>query len=105
MALTVSERVEIAESGGVFSRKVKGALVKHAKYILRNPESTYDFRSLASLVVNDPEAYVVRFAIAILTEPIHDDKASDAEITDGEVQAAVAELWPVFSPILSEPPQ
>lgn len=101
MALTLSERTEIAEANGVFCRRVKGALVKHAKYVLRLPAPDLSHQTLASLVVNEPNAYVTRFAIALLTEPVNDNINSDAEITDGGVQDGVAELWQVFAPILT----
>lgn len=100
MPLTLSERTEIAHQVGPFQRRVMGALVKHAKWVIRTETQPDSAKALARLVLNDPGMFVSRFGLALLTEPMYDGIESDSDVGDTNVTDTVGELWLLFAPTI-----
>lgn len=97
-ALNYLERVTALNQGEPTRRRLEGALAKTAKVKLRVPGQPAGHVELARGVLNAPDAYAYRFGVAALTEPVFDAVENVNDITDGQLQGTVEELWPLFAP-------
>lgn len=98
MALNLEDRVRALGQDQAMRLSVVGALAKHAKWVLRAEGQPSASVTFARNVLTAPDAYALRFGVAILTEPVFDAVIDLSEIDDTELQDTVSTLWALFVP-------
>ena len=97
MPMTYEDRAKAARTpSNPFPLRVQTALVKHAKWQVGSG-TVPALQALARSVINAPEAYAGRVALAVLVEPVLDDIESPAEATDEQLQGIVESVFPLFA--------
>lgn len=94
MALSLFDRVSIAENDNTFRLRVKGAATKHAKHIIRTSEDE-ELVTASRAALRSLQSYLGLLGAAALTEPLTDNLESAEALTDESLQERVAEVWPV----------
>lgn len=92
-ALTLAQRTQAARQPGEFSDQIRAALLKHARWVRDALGESAPSKSLAYAVMQDADAYVLRFASWYLVHPSADAVEDVAAITDQNVMDMIPTLW------------
>lgn len=103
MALSLPQRADIARQANTnnFGGQIMSALIKHSKWQLGtavngNNVTAYT-QQLAFSILNSPDSYTIRFAIAIIVAPIFDALVDVSTIADETMQGQVEEHFKMFA--------
>ena len=97
-------RTTIALTSEPFRRQVLGNVCNHAYFLLRAPvgKPAKDL-AYASEVIQQPTAYLDRFALAVIHDTAFDATDNETTITDEQVDTAIATVWPWFAAMVKTP--
>lgn len=90
--MTLAQRTQAAQQPGDFPDQIRAGLLKHARWV-RDASQPANSTQLAYDVMQDPDAYVLRFASWYLVHPNADAIETVTEISDTDVMDMIPTLW------------